>query len=476
MSGLPPGPPLAPLHLFAAAIDTPRFFQACAERYGDPFTVLLPAGKVVITGHPEGIREIFTADPSTFGTLTQIPLQPVLGEGSMLLLAGQRHKRERRLLMPPFHGDRMRAYGALMRDITLRLAGKLPRGGDFKAMDLTQAISLEVIIQAVFGVKEPERVAAFQDVIARYFEAYTIPLMFVPVLRRSFRGIAPWDRFQGVAATFNRMLDEEIAARRAAAAPGTHEDILSLLLSARDEEGQPMTADEIKDELRTMLIAGHETTAISMAWALYHVHRLPEVKERLFDELAALGPDPSPEALARLPYLGAVCDETLRLNPVVILVPRRLSVPMTLRGHALPAGIGVMAAIVLAHRDPGLFPEPERFLPERFLERKFSPFEYLPFGGGSRRCLGAAFALYEMKIALGSLLAAHRFSLAEEGPVRAVRRNVTFGPKTGVRLRYEGERVQAREAMRPSPESPESPESPDKRGAATEGLGPEQAA
>ncbi|AKT36700.1 cytochrome P450 [Chondromyces crocatus] len=447
MVALPPGPPLAPLHTLFAGLDTPRFFKSCVSRYGDPFTVTLPAGKVVVTGHPDGIREIFTAEPSTFGALTQIPLLPVLGKSSMLLLEGQAHKRERRLLMPPFHGDRMRAYGTLMRDITLRLAATLPSHGAFTAMQLTQAISLEVIIQAVFGVKQPERVKAFQDTIASYFSSYTVPLMFVPPLRRSFHGVSPWDRFQQTAHRFDILLDEEIAARRRSSVE--HEDILSLLLSARDEEGTPMTDEEIKDELRTMLIAGHETTAITMAWALYHVHRLPAVKARLLDELDALGPDPSPDALARASYLGAVCDEALRLDPVVILVPRRLKAPMTLRGVALPAGIGVMGAIVLAHHDPTIFSEPDQFKPERFLDRKYSPFEYLPFGGGARRCLGAAFALYEMKIALGSLLLAHRFSLDEQGPVKAVRRNVTFGPKTGVRLRHDG--------VRPRPASPANP-------------------
>lgn len=436
MSPLPPGPPLAPLHRLLAMLDTPRFVQACAERYGDPFTMRLPVGPVVVTGHPDGVREIFTTDPSIFGTLTQLPLQPVLGDGSLLLLEGQRHRRERKLLMPPFHGDRMRAYGAQMQQITLRNAAALARGCEFKALDLTQAISLEVIIETVFGVQEPARVRAFQQAIGEYFRSYTVPLMFIPKLRRSIAGLGPWARFQRAAGHFNELLDEEIAARRAST--GDHQDILGLLLAARDEDGQPMSDADLKDELRTLLIAGHETTAIGIAWALYHVHRLPEVKRRLLDELAALGPQPSAEALAQQPYLGAVCDEALRLYPVVVFAPRRLCAPLTLRGWELPAGTGVMASISNVHRDPTLYPEPERFRPERFLERRFSPFEYLPFGGGFRRCVGAAFAQYEMKIALGALLAGHRFSLLEQGPVVPRRRNVTFAPKGGVLMGYEG--------------------------------------
>ncbi|HSN99044.1 MAG TPA: cytochrome P450 [Candidatus Nanopelagicales bacterium] len=436
MSLLPPGPPMPRLQTLLAMLDTPRFLRACARRYGDPFTLHLPVGRVVATGHPEGIREIFTADPAIFGTITQTTLKPVVGESSLLLLEGPRHRRERRLLMPPFHGDRMRAYGALMQEITLRRAAALPRGEELRGQDLTQGISLEVIIQAVFGVQEPGRVRRFQDAISEYFLAYTVPLMFLPKLRRPMAGLGPWDRFQVSAQRLEGLLDEEIAMRRASRA--AHEDVLSLLLAARDEEGQPMTDGEIKDELRTMLIAGHETTAVGLAWALYYVHLLPEVRGRLLEELGGLGPTPSPEALAQSPYLSAVCDESLRIHPVVALAPRRTLAPFTLRGREIPVGMGVLAVIVLAHGDPALYPEPERFRPERFLERKFSPFEYLPFGGGHRRCVGAAFAQYEMKVALGSLLAAHRFSLVEQGAVKPVRRNVTFGPNTGVRLRYEG--------------------------------------
>jgi cytochrome P450 len=199
-----------------------------------------------------------------------------------------------------------------------------------------------------------------------------------------------------------------------------------------------MTDTEVKDELRTLLVAGHETTATGLAWALYHLHRAPEALRRLEEELAPLGPEPEPEALARLPWLAAVCDEALRLHPVVHLVARRLRGPFTLRGYALPPGMGVMVSIVSIHADPAVYPEPERFRPERFLERRFSPFEYLPFGGGARRCIGAAFALYEMKVVLGTLLAAHCFALASERPVRPVRRNVTMAPDRDVALLYVG--------------------------------------
>ena len=441
MTTLPAGPRFPALQAFKLARDTKGFFLETARRYGDPFRLPLPMGEVVGTGDPEGIREIFTADPALFTPYAVMPLEPVVGRHSLLLLDGLRHRRERKLLTPPFHGDRMRAYGELMAAITRRKASELSAGAAFKAQDLTQNISLEVIIEAVFGVSDPARIALFREVIVSYLEAYTPPLMMATPLRHSFGGFGPWARFQRHTARFHALLADEMAARRKSGE--IRDDILSLLLSVRDEEGQPMSDAEIDDELRTMLIAGHETTAIGMAWALDAIHRNSRIRERLHEEIGALGPAPSAEALSKLPYLSAVCDEALRFNPVVGMVSRKLLAPFTLRGREIPAGMGVMAAIVLVHNNPALYPEPEVFRPERFLERKFTPFEYLPFGGGARRCLGAAFALYEMKIVLGTLLAAHRFQVLSAEPPRVVRRNVTLGPAEGAPLRYLGPRERA---------------------------------
>ncbi|MDY7232456.1 cytochrome P450 [Hyalangium rubrum] len=426
-------PPLQTLHFMK---DTAGFFRECAERYGDPFIAKLPMGTIAVTGDPEGLREIFSADPAVFEPLSRVVLEPVVGANSLLLLGGERHRRERRLLMPPFHGERMRAYGELMRKSVLQATEGLRPGEPLVALRMTQTLSLEIIIRAVFGVEEPERVRRFGEAIAAYMESYTPLLMLMVPMRRAFGGMGPWARFQRNTQALDALLTEQIARRRADSQNG--QDILALLLSARDEEGQPLSDRELKDELLTMLIAGHETTAIGMAWALYWLLRTPEAKQRLDEELGALGTDPEPEALSRLPYLSAVCDETLRLFPVVALVSRKLLSPLVVKGHELPAGMGIMAAITLAHSNPTVFPEPGRFRPERFLERKYSPFEYLPFGGGARRCLGAAFALFEMKVVLGTLLSAHRFSLAHDRPIRPVRRNVTMAPEDGVPLLYEG--------------------------------------
>ncbi len=441
VAALPSGPRFPALQVLRMLRDTTGFFQACKARYGDPFRAVLPVGEVLVTGDPEALREIFSANPDTFEPLGQLPLAPAVGDNSILLMSGQRHRRERKLLMPPFHGERMRAYGKLIAELAEHATDALRPGDSFLAQDVTQSLSLEVIIRAVFGIEEPDRVGRYRDVLVSYVESYTPLLMVAKPLRRSFGGVGPWARFQRAVSELDALLTDELATRRGSEG---HTDILSLLLAARDEDGQPMSDVELKDELRTLLLAGHETTAIGMAWALYHLHRNPETLEALQKELAPHGPSPEPEVLAKLPYLGAVCDEALRLHPVIPMIGRRTVAPFTLRGRELPVGSGVVAAIALVHADPTIYPEPERFRPERFLERRYSPFEYLPFGGGARRCIGAAFAQYEMRIGLGVLLAQHKFMLADDVPERPVRRNVAIGPGRGVPLVYQGRRDGAR--------------------------------
>jgi cytochrome P450 len=435
MLSLPPGPRSALLQTIAFARDPFRALRRYASRYGDPFTLRLFTGPIVVTGAPEGIREIFTAPAQIFASNSAPFLTPLAGERSVLLMDGAAHKRERAILMPLFHGTRLRAYGRLIQDIALRHAGAWQPGQSIAMHTVTQAISLQVIVEAVFGAQEQERVRLFTRVIPAYFQAFTAPLVYFPPLRRDLGGIGPWHRFNRIAARFDRLLLEEIAARRQ---EGERQDLLSLLLAARREDGSAMADTEVRDELKTLLLAGHETTALALAWAFYWLHRQPGTLHRLLAELRALGRPPDPDDLVRLPYLGAVCEEALRLYPVVAIITRRLKQPWTLRGAALPAGVAVGAAVALTHLDPALYPDPQRFRPERFLERTYTPFEYLPFGGGARRCLGAAFAVYEMKIVLGSLLAQHRFGLAEDKPLKPRPRTFTIGPKGGVRMIYHG--------------------------------------
>lgn len=436
-SKLPPSRRFAFLDAFAFARGHAEVLRDCSSALGRAFTFPSSFGSIVITGDPEGIKEIFTADPDTFEPFGTGPLEPLVGSNSMLLLNGARHKRERKLLMPPFHGERMRAYGQVMQATTLEATGQLRPGQELVAQDLTQSITFDIILRAVFGIQEPERIAHYHRLNNDLFGAIHPIFMFLPFVRRDV--VPVWKHFTQVHATMRAELQKQIEQRRADL--GKHEDILSLMLAAHDEQGEPMTDLELQDELITMIAAGHETTALGLTWALFWLHKYPAIRRKLLDEIDTLGPTPAPEALAKLPYLGAVCDETLRRNPVLPIVPRRLAKPFRLFDWDLPTGVGVAAAVAAVHFDPTVYPEPDTYRPERFLERKYSPFEYLPFGGGHRRCLGAAFASYEMRIILGTLLAKHCFSLVSPVIPKPVRRNVTIGPRGGVPMHYDGVRV-----------------------------------
>ncbi|MEZ6075322.1 MAG: cytochrome P450 [Pirellulaceae bacterium] len=253
----------------------------------------------------------------------------------------------------------------------------------------------------------------------------------------SFLGLSPWDRWNKAKNELQRYLDQVIEKRQRSGDAG--EDILSLLCSATYEDGQPITSEHIYSELITFLFAGHETTALTLTWAMYHLHRNPAAYSSLIQELDALEDD-SPARLAAAPYLKATVQETLRVHPIVTETLRKLKTPLTLGDYRLPAGVAVAPATVLAHYNPATYEEPERFRPERFMERSYSPFQYMPFGGGHRRCIGAAFASFETAIVLGTLLKRFRFELVDSAPVVPKRRNVTIGPSTAVPLRFVGPR------------------------------------
>ncbi|WP_437960203.1 cytochrome P450 [Sorangium sp. So ce119] len=428
MSHLPRGPQGRLRTTYQFLTRPLEFLFRCADTYGDVFNMPMYNGDVVIAGSAASVQDVMTAPPETFVPYAVKSIASLLGEHSLLMLSGERHRRERKLLTPPFHGDRMRAYAAIMADTAARRFAEAARAPRAVAQEITQAISLDVIIRAVFGVEEPHRTRAFARAVVAMGDAVTPALAFLPLLQRELGGFGPYARFRRRVEALEALFRDQI--ERARATPG--DDILSLLVSARYDDGSAMSDQAIFDQLRTLLFAGHETTALALAWALDHVHRDPGVLARLRDEIDALGPEPDPERLAALPYLDAVCKEALRLYPIATEVPRLVAQPFRLGEHELQPGTGVAPCILLVHHRPELYPEPSRFRPERFLERKFSPFEYLPFGGGNRRCIGAAFAMFEMKIVLGVALSAWQFRLLDERPPRPARRNVTLGPAGGV--------------------------------------------
>lgn len=430
MATLPPGPRSSLGFMVRYLRDPIGCMLPLAREYGDP--VLFPGNApVVFTGDPAGIKAIYSADPDTFEPLNQ-DLGVFVGTRSLILLGGAEHRRARKLMTPPFHGARMRAYGEQIVRLTEQRTAAWRPGQRVSTLDTLQHISLDVILQAIFGVTEPERMASLSKLLLEITNGISPLIALVPSLRREFGGVGPYASFMRRRQRLHEQLDALIAERRAA---GPREDILSLLLSARYEDGQPMPDDEVRDQLVLLVLAGHETTAIAIAWSLYALHR-PEnaaVLERLRAELE--GADPAPEAMEKLPYLEATCQETLRRFPIAPAPnPRRLLRPFELMGYTLPAGTGVCAAIALAHFREEVYPEPMRFRPERFLERQFSPFEFLPFGGGSRRCLGAAMASYEMKLVLGTLLRRYRLRLDSLRPDTGAVRAANAGPARGVKM------------------------------------------
>jgi cytochrome P450 len=428
------------VHTFRLVRDPSRLLRELTARHGDPFVLPTLDEAYVIISHPRRVSEVFAADPDVMDPPSGV-VEPLLGTETVVLARGARHQRKRKVLAPPLHGDRMKAYGDVIAESARTAFRGCAAGETIDVLKHTQRLSLDVIVRAIFGMRDPARITQFFAAVSDVIERFPAWLMFSPWMHRPLGGVGPWDRYQRAERRLLAVLREEIA--RASASPAGREDILALLLSARDEEGAPLPEDELLDELRTLVIAGHETTATTLGWALWRLHRHGEALGRLCDELAPLGATPSPGDLASLRYLGAVCDETLRLHPIVPIVARRLARDWTVDGHVIAAGTIVCPAVMVTHLDPELYPSPEDFRPERFLSRRPAPGEFYPYGGGARRCLGAAMAGYELKVALGSVLAAYRFEGIPGAAVTTVMKGVTTRPAKPIRLVMRGQRSSA---------------------------------
>lgn len=431
--------------------DPVGYMESASEQYPDLFTAKIIGfgNTIVFVNHPQAMQEILTNDRKKFAALGNQNriLQPLVGDYSMIMLDGDRHRRRRQLVMPSFHGDRMRVYGQLMRDLTDKVFSQLPRNQVFSARDITQEISLQVILQTVFGVYEGERSEQLKQQLKLMTDLFRSPFtssfLFFPFLQKDLGTWSPWGKFLQNRQQVDKLLYAEIAARREQ--PNHNRiDILSMLMSSRDEAGNPMSDLELRDELITLLFAGYETTASAMAWALYFIHEKTEVREKLLLELDSLGDQPDPMSIFKLPYLTAVCNETLRIRPVAMLTfPRVVQEPVELLGHSLEPGTVLVGCMFLTHQREDLYPEPKQFKPERFLERQFSPYEFIPFGSGVRRCLGEALAVFEMKLVLATILSRYQLALANHQPEVPRRRGVTLAPARGVKMLLTGKRVLA---------------------------------
>ena len=350
-------------------------------RYGPTFVVRAVNGDVVCTADVAVVRDLFRASDDQVRPFRAEIFAPFVGPSSIFTVSGSAHRRQRALLMPPFHGARMRAYGDRIAAVTAAEIARWSAGSLRSMSDGMLTISLAVIVEAVFGVRQPERVAVWLQGLRGVLDGFSPVALFVPRLQRRWFG--PWRRFLAAREGMDALLYAEIADRRRS---GAGDDILSMLIEARHEDGTAMSDPEVRDALVSLLLAGHETTQISMAWALYLIHRDRDLLEALRAEVD--GCDGSPQQLAELSLLGATVQETLRIDPIVPDVLRTLSVPMTLGDLDLPAGAHVCPMAACIHRDPAIYEAPDAFRPQRFIGRTYRPWEFLPFGGGTRRCVG----------------------------------------------------------------------------------------
>jgi cytochrome P450 len=441
-SSLPPGP-RAPslLQTLAWAVAPTWVMDNCAKRLGESFTLTFwPSGmKLVMVSGPEAVKTVFTAPPDVAPSAAgNSPIRPVMGPSSVIVLTGAEHMRQRKLLLPPFHGERMREYESTIVDATRKDMANWPLQRPMRLQERTRAITLEVILRAVFGV-EAERMDALRTAIGGLL-APMRPWRIVLLALRMPSVERPGGAIGDALDHLNEVIYEELAKRRAQADLAERTDILSLLLQARDEDGQAMTDSELRDELVTLLLAGHETTATSVAWAIERLVRHPDKLARLVAEID--GGDEAGDA-----YMTAVINETLRVRPVVPIVARMLQRELEVDGYTLPAGTRVTPSIYLTNRNARVYDQPQSFEPERFERDAPETFSWIPFGGGIRRCIGASFAQLEMKLMLRTMLAELTPSVAERRrrspsgarPMRDElnrRRAITLVPSRGARVAW----------------------------------------
>ncbi|HXD55422.1 MAG TPA: cytochrome P450 [Solirubrobacteraceae bacterium] len=430
-NALPPGPRTP------AALNVLRFLRAPFQtllgwqaRYGNVFTVRYSGfGTGVYVAEPEAIRELFTGDQSDLlaGEANSF-MTPVVGPSSVLVLDGREHMRQRKLLLPPFQGSRVADFRETIRGVAEReIAGWEP-GRRFAVRERMRAVTFEVICRAVFGVTEPERVERLRATLCAVIDSSPL-FMLSSAVRADLGPLSPGGRFARRLAAADAALAEEIERRRGAEDLEERTDVLSLLLRARDEDGRAMSTPELRDELFTMLGAGHETTATGLAFAFELLMRNPAVLDRLREEIEAGGNDA---------YLDAVVKETLRLRPIIDGAERTLTRPRTVAGWELPAGAKIYPGILLVHMREDLYPEPERFRPERFLdEGGAESYTWLPFGGGIRRCIGAALAQAEMAEVLRTAIPAVELRPVRPEPDPVVLRGITLAPRHGVEVSVE---------------------------------------
>ena len=401
---------------------TVPFLERCRERYGKRFTMrLLQTPPFVHHSEPEHLREIFTAPPEVLhpGEGARI-LEPVVGVNSVILLDERPHLSQRKLMLPAFHGEKMKRLSGLVEEVAEREVERWPTQEPVPLHPRLQALTLEVILRAVFGLDSGARLDALRNRLAGILEYGARPSSMLPMFQRGRR----WRQFAEARDEADALIYETIDERRANGGED-RDDILAMLLSARHEDGSPMSPVELRDELMTLLVAGHETTASELAWAFERLTRTPDVLERLTAEIDSGDGDA---------YVTATVYETLRRRPVLPnAAPRLVMEPIEVGGWRYEPGVCLIADSYLLHHDPDVYPDPYAFRPERFLDEQPGTYTWIPFGGGRRRCLGASFAMLEMKIVLRAVLAQNELAPAAPGEEGARRRSITLSPRAGSR-------------------------------------------
>ncbi len=429
MSAAPPIPNEPPAIQTARWLLRPiSFMESCRRRFGDNFAVKFIgfSTPMVMLTDPEAIQALYTEPKHALPPGRSIALMPVMGPQSVLLLEGPEHLARRRVMLPPFHGERMQAYEPALREIAEREIESWPAGTPFALHPRMQAVTLELIMRAVFGVADERRRERLRTLLPQLLDqTSSAALQFKVLLSRRFERLDPLGHLRDISAQIDDVLLAEIHERRADPDLAQREDILSLLAQARFEDGEPMSDRELRDQLVTLLLAGHETTATALAWTVDLLVRHPQALARLTREIDSGDGDD---------YLRAVIRESLRLRPVVPLACRWLTSELRVNGFTLEPGTDVTPAIWLTHTRADLYPEPYAFKPERFLDGSPTTYGWVPFGGGVRRCLGAAFAEFEMRVVLTEMLKRCELRAAASGAERVTRRNVTFSPVNGTRV------------------------------------------
>jgi cytochrome P450 len=404
------------------------------EQYGDLVPLHFQGRDYAAVLSPQVAREVFTADPDGYIAFWHDSFAGMNGEDSLWVLAGEKHYRERQLFAPAVHANQFRGYGEVIRAVVCHHLEKWGAGANIRAIDTTLAISLDIIMRLVFGVADEELMNEGRAVMHAVTHSAHPSIVFFPKLQRPW--FPYWWRYATAKKNLYAWFERVIKLRRE---QGHNEmDVLGVLMTARDESGNLYTDEHIKNELLSVLSAGHVTTAVALSWSLYELARHPDVMQKLRSELETLGQTPDPSLLISLPYLSAVCNETIRLHPILSECARVPTAPMKIHGQTIRAGQALVISIVGIHHNPSIYPEPDKFNPHRFIENKYSIFEFLPFGGGHRRCLGSGLAEYSIRIALSEI--AMHWDFESAGLDIDIRNDLAMGPKYGVPIRIVGRR------------------------------------